>query len=363
MKGAARAFPHLRRLWRRGSATAIGEALVREARIRGRARLVFARLARARTTGEPVLVGPFLGEIGFETLYWIPFLRRVLGRYGIDPARVTAISRGGAEGWYAGIAERYVDLFDLLTPEQYAERLASRRREVGDSKQLTVAPLDRDLVALAQSAGERPSPLQIHPSLLFTRLRYFWAGERDIESALRWMRFAPLQAGGEIPAGAPDRYVVVKAYFSDCLPRTDANRAYLRELVAALAEGGQVVLLPSSFRFDDHAAPSAAELPGVHEFADAELPRTNLAVQSALVAGAEALVGTYGGFSYLAPMLGVPSATVYSEANFNPTHLEVMRVAARALAADYRVESTSSVTPRALAEAVWSGSGGAVARC
>ena len=33
--------------------------------------------------------------------------------------------------------------------------------------------------------------------------------------------------------------------------------------------------------------------------------RENLAVQTALVAGASAFVGTYGGFSYLAPFLGV----------------------------------------------------------
>ena len=42
-------------------------------------------------------------------------------------------------------------------------------------------------------------------------------------------------------------------------------------------------------------------------------PRENLHVQSAIVAGASAFVGTYGGFSYLAPFLGVPSTAYYSD--------------------------------------------------
>ena len=46
---------------------------------------------------RPVVVGPWLMEIGFELLYWIPYLRAQLRRLGIPKERVIAISRGGAE--------------------------------------------------------------------------------------------------------------------------------------------------------------------------------------------------------------------------------------------------------------------------
>jgi hypothetical protein len=36
-------------------------------------------------------------------------------------------------------------------------------------------------------------------------------------------------------------------------------------------------------------------------------PEDNLSVQTAVVGKAKAFVGTYGGFAYLAPFLGVPS--------------------------------------------------------
>jgi hypothetical protein len=343
----SRLGPHLRRLRERGSARLIAEAIAREARIRGEARLTHARVARARRGNGQVVVGPFFGEIGFEVLYWVPFLRRLLA--GIDPSRVTAISRGGTESWYRGIADGYVDLFDLYSPEEYGDRLAARRREAGDSKQLTELAFDREVL---DRAGEHGA-VAVHPSLLFTRLRYFWAGERPLETVLGSSAYRRLEAPAA-PPGLPERYVAVKAYYSDCLPDSGGNREYLRELVTALSGGGEVVLLPSSFRFDDHRAPAAAELSGVRTLPEAEDPRTNLAVQTAVIANAQGLVGTYGGFSYLAPMLGVRSSTVFSEHNFNTTHLEVLSAATAQIGGDHAVGDVADTAPADLAAAVWS---------
>ena len=46
--------------------------------------------------------------------------------------------------------------------------------------------------------------------------------------------------------------------------------------------------------------------PGVHTIDHLMTPEDNLAVQTAVVAHATAFVGTYGGFSYLAPFLASP---------------------------------------------------------
>ncbi len=51
--------------------------------------------------------------------------------------------------------------------------------------------------------------------------------------------------------------------------------------------------------------------------------RRNLAVQTAVIARARAFVGTYGGYSYLAPFCGVPSLAFYSEPTFKVHHLQV----------------------------------------
>src|SRR5688500_14030054 len=71
-----------------------------------------AELRRLVRDRRPIVVGPWLSEIGFELLYWIPFLRWAQERFDIDPDRVTVISRGGNAAWYAGIGSRYVDILD-----------------------------------------------------------------------------------------------------------------------------------------------------------------------------------------------------------------------------------------------------------
>ena len=74
-------------------------------------------LARGR---HPIVAGPWLSEVGFEVLYWIPFLRWFEDRYRVDRERVIAVSRGGASSWYADVAGAYVDIFDHLDPETFA---------------------------------------------------------------------------------------------------------------------------------------------------------------------------------------------------------------------------------------------------
>jgi hypothetical protein len=67
--------------------------------------------------------------------------------------------------------------------------------------------------------------------------------------------------------------------------------------------------------------------PRIHDCSAWVTPQNNLAVQTALVAKARALVCTYGGFSYLGPMLGVPTLAIHTRDAFSPVHLAVLRAA------------------------------------
>jgi len=52
-------------------------------------------------------------------------------------------------------------------------------------------------------------------------------------------------------------------------------------------------------------------------------PATNLAVQTDVIRRARAFVGTYGGYSYLAPLCGVNAVAFHSRQSFKQHHLEV----------------------------------------
>ena len=55
--------------------------------------------------------GPWLSEVGYEALYWVPFVRW-FAELRHRSERIVALSRGGVAAWYGGIASRYVEQFD-----------------------------------------------------------------------------------------------------------------------------------------------------------------------------------------------------------------------------------------------------------
>ena len=271
-----------------------------------------------------MLLGPFVGEIGYELEYWIPFLRRELHRHGIEPEQATVLTRGGAAVWYRDFAAHSIDALELLPPEEYLPRLERRRAAAGDLKQLRWERFDRELVALAR---ERLGDLTlVHPGYMFTRLRGLWFREEPIETLWPQVEYRRLDVEPEPVVGLPADYVAVKAYFNEVLPPSDENRAFFRTVVERLAERHDVVLLSTGLLVDDHEE-WATRHERVHAIEHLLRPEDNLAVQTRIIAAARALVATYGGFSYLGPFLSVPALTFYEVEQTVPLHLEVLRQA------------------------------------
>ncbi len=50
-------------------------------------------------------------------------------------------------------------------------------------------------------------------------------------------------------------------------------------------------------------------------------PSTNLGMQTAVIAGAQAFIGTCGSLAWLAPMLGVDTVAVYADERFLLSHI------------------------------------------
>jgi hypothetical protein len=307
------------RLARTGSPRLAARAAAREAvALRDEAGLRRA----ARGTGR-ILVGPFVGEVGYELLYWIPFVRRTLRRHGIPPERVVVLARGGAGAWYGDLAAESVEILDLVDPERFRSELLARRGRAGDAKQMQSDPFD---AALVEQARERVGAAHVlHPRLMYTRLRFVWEGLEEPGRALARADYAPLPhvaPGVELP----ERFVALKAYFSSVLPDTAPTRAVLAALVERLAQATDVVVLANPVPPDEHEELRAAGARVVD--AGAWLaPRDNLAVQTAIVGRARALVSTYGGFAYLGPLLGVQTVALHVGEADNPRHLAIAEAA------------------------------------
>jgi len=290
-----------------------------------RRQLVWTRherdVTRAIEEGRKLLVGPFLGEVGFELLYWIPVLRRLLA--GVDPERITVLTRGGAGTWYRGFAATSVDALELVPAEGYLEEVVARRKREGNTKQFFPDRLDRELTRLAlERVGDAAV---VHPLLMYSRMRFVLEGLQPPAAATGIAEYGRLPVEErELPV--PADYVAVKLYFSDSFPDDAASRELAGRVLGELAELTEVVVLTSGRQLDEHQEWVPAG-PRIHDSTAWVTPEDNLAVQTKLVAGARELVATYGGFSYLGPMLGVPTRALYTQEAFQRVHLDVLRAA------------------------------------
>ena len=267
-----------------------------------------------------LVVGPWLSEVGFEALYWVPFLQWLKVAFRLPEDRVVAVSRGGVGSWYQGVASRYVEIWDHFDPTDAAKRIAER----GLVKHYEPSPFDQDVLeAVARKIGTRDFDV-IHPGLMYRLFSLYWSGHRAMGFVDLHTRFTRQTPPTIIdPSLLPRDYIAVKFYGARSMPDTPPVRAMLRGIVAALAEQMPVVLLDTGLLLhDDH---------GDYTFGGADVisardwmtPQTNLGVQTQIAAGARGFVGTCGSIAWLLPRFGVDTSAMFVNPEWLHAHVAV----------------------------------------
>jgi hypothetical protein len=268
---------------------------------------------RLQRSNLPILVGPYLGEVGLETLYWQPFVEQVRQTLGIDPARLIPVTRSGAHVWYG-----YPKALEVYGMREVADvRIENRLRvmRTGVLKQTSVTPFDRAIYRDAAETLGLKDYLTLHPAWMYQTLQPFFHGERGVGWAERRLRFGPLPRP-VVEMTLPPRYVAVSYYARATWPPNQITAQISRESIALIAKQLPVVLLHQGLFLDDHVDFVPKPLPpNVHLLSDlvTATPQTSLLTLSAVIAGAAAFVGTYGGLSHLALRYGIPSVNLYTD--------------------------------------------------
>ena len=283
-------------------------------------RRIARRIATLAQENRTVLVGPWSGEVGFELLYWIPFVAWALKQASVSPGRVVVVSRGGPASWYSHIGSRYVDLLSHVTPGEFRDQTEQAK------KQRTIGLFDRQMVRTIIRDSNLGRPFLLHPGLMYKLFLPFWKEQLTVRRVDDYSRYHPITAPtvAGLAGRLPSSYVAVRFYFSSCFPDTAENRAFVESTVRSLAATTDVVLLNTGIRVDDHQDYSPGRESRIHTIDDLMTPERNLDIQTAVIAKAQAFVGTYGGYSYLAPLCGVPAIAFYSERDaFYAVHREI----------------------------------------
>ena len=284
---------------------------------------IIAAVQQELSGDRPLIVGPWTGEVGYETLYWIPFVRWALTTFRVPPDRVTIVSRGDTASWYSGIGKpRYVDAFDLMSP---AELTALGK---GAKPKQTASADDGadELLRRVKTACGLDDVARLLPHLMYRLYAPYRKGDAPLdhlEQHAVWARVEP-PAPAALVGTLPSRYVAVRFYFSKSMPDSDVNRGFARAMIDRLAASVPVVMLNHPFAIDDHHDFQPA-IGTVISVADMMSPATNLAVQTAVIGRAAAFVGTYGGLSLVPPLCGVPSFAFCSVPFMKQPHEEAIQ--------------------------------------
>jgi hypothetical protein len=296
--------------------------LAREISVRGELRAV------ARGDG-PIIVGPWLSEVGYEVLYWVPFLRWFCHRYDVHPSRMTVVSRGGVADWYRSVANHYIELLDLFDVKDFATRNAERQRR-GEQKQHALADFDLEILGKVRESAGLTSATVCHPSLMFRLLRHFWLGNESLHYVQEHTRYTPLELPPmqDLPR-LPERFVAIKFYTGKAIPDTPHHRQLLRFLVERLASRYPIVALDTGLALDEHEDYLFGDIPGITTLDGHLTPQNNLGLQAAVIRKAMRFVGTCGSLAWLAPFLGTKTLAVYADDDFLTPHLYAARQAYR----------------------------------
>ena len=272
---------------------------------------------------SPVFVGPWVDDVANELLYWIPFVRWVAATYGLPPERLMVIASGSTGEWYGSIAQRYLDartLFSQPEFEHWTRRTVPQREQ--DPKQAVMSSFDNEILERASRAFDVSDYQVLHPLMFFRVLRRVQKDRAldQLNDVLRHERLAT--AAGKRIDRLPSSFVAVSTAFTEALPDTPENQAFLADMLEKMSAKDDVVVV-------DYPA-STVRLPTsdrIHSLASMATAANYRELQTRVMAQATAFVGSHGDLGTLAAFCGTPAMTYHSE-RLPVDQLERMRTAA-----------------------------------
>ena len=288
--------------------------------------LASIEVKRLSASNKPLLLGPWLGNAHWELMYWRPYLAWVLKQLDSTGRRVVAVSRAGADLWYGGLSDEYVDLLDLYGLEEFERIDAEHIRRTGQRKQRYLSETERDLLdATARHLGLDEFDV-IHPATMFRMCDEVWRGRLPTEFVLQYSHFTGIEAAPPVELKLPPHYVAVRFTSAPTSGARSDAQAYVNELVHALAARGPVVALNTGYSVEGAEFNDLDLDPcdGVISLRGRVDPRQSIRLETQVVAGADSCVCTMSGTVPLAVYCGVETTGLYlAQPGFAKVHWAV----------------------------------------
>lgn len=259
---------------------------------------------------RPILLGPWRSELGFEALYWMPFLRWLSQQVKGFDQRACVVTRGGLAPLYGTVATKGYDLYALRDVKDVRRENLKDYQQTAMQKQTAITDWDAQVLTdAAKQLGIGPVYDMVHPAWMYWAFTPYWEEQTGMRYLAKMTTFDALPKLPK-PEGLPKDYVAVKWYGRATFPYPEPDVSqFIQRLCGVMASQIPIVPVSAGGAYDDHidvplSGPNIINLP-------AAKPEENLLQQAAIMQHAKAVVGTYGGAMQLALRMGVPSVSFW----------------------------------------------------
>jgi hypothetical protein len=268
---------------------------------------------------DNIVIGPWFSELGFELLYWIPFINSLFIEKTFANKNVVTISRGGVDEFYSFLPGRHFNLLEHYSQENWSKITSDIWRDLGGLKQSKMVKQEVGMLLKLKTElnfNQNSRTLVIHPSLMFSLFRPFWRNKTWsvdlISKELNFPNFSKQESGS---------FGAVKIYSRPSLSISEASAKSIKEFLAK--EKIKLMIISSDSYKDDHEVLVLDRIENsilvpIDEY------ENNLKLQLDVIKKSSASYTTYGGLSYYALYLGKSSFGFFTDSSkFDLQHLKV----------------------------------------
>lgn len=268
----------------------------------------------SKSKGKRIIIGPWLAEVGYEVLYWSPFINYLIQNKIIVPEKSIVLTRGSAHVWYPKEIKKRIEMFEFISPEEFKKINKDRIQETSSEKHIKFTQSELNLIKKCVKDYDELTDYILHPSIMYNFLSSWiksGEGKKFLDRTLAPRKHAELVTN-KLLDDLPENYDVIRFYSRDSMPNNKLNREFALDLIFNLIKKRPVIVLNSSFNFDNHDDFPVSLRQNIITIDHLMTPQNNLALQSAVIAKANCYYGTYGGLSYVPIFYGVPVVSFYS---------------------------------------------------
>jgi hypothetical protein len=252
-------------------------------------------------SNNPIIIGPFMMEVGFELLYWIPMVTRILENVeNIDQRPIHIITRGGAHAWYP-FSSHHHEIFNKIGSSDFLNMQKNRLKNFGHQKQSRLQA-EEEMLLQQFFPGDSENFDVLHPMTMVRTMVDYWSGTVSPKWLENFTDYGKVTHHIRNNVNHTD-LIAMKFYSRESLTNINAIDCCLQAIISGHKKSKFIDFVISE-EIDDHKY-FANENLSVDRFIAPRL-ETNLRDQSQVLSQAKLLIGTYGGFTYLAQYMGIP---------------------------------------------------------